>query len=610
MSITPTPHIDFLSVFPGCTKITGYVGSFDSIGNYIPDADSYVYIYLDGILVDEKHNTTDPEGEVFPVGTEKAVSDIILNERYGVYVTTAKDGTWSWFVPMGYNIIVGQRIVVTAQTAGKDMSEYSAEEIVGATPVPINIVSLNSDGSNGIIKAGDQTIEGMLDGWISLDIGNTILPYVPDSTNPLERQDLTIFVYVNGIQDGSVTNNTIYTNKDVLDLFSFKEGGTLPLYVQGELATFNIPNLGKNTYEEYFSVSVPIQTRFSLTKYTQLEFSDIIPVVSKNGLRLAEFVDYTITPTALILINGQYAKAGDDVLVTFNAIDSVSNYVQQVFAGVAGMQTFILAPNVSGNSIEDKYINLKVYKNGKRLKYPTTYSSSVPNYTDINNIVDYTLEVFGDTTALVLQEITAEKDVVVIEYIKEGVDETGYSIDNYSIYTNQTVFSFDSSNIPGLSYINVFCNGRRLREKIMDNTGDYTIQPVAPTSSTFNINILTPLNDGDLITIEYVFYSNVNAILDVINKDQTFIQYRITASNRDGKLVLASPFTLEPVYNDVSYNALLNGGTTLYPGKNAAGQFYSFFNPVSGQWRYTFSQPLNRMQYVNAATRAFIFEVA
>ena len=388
---TPQPVIDFLSIYPGCKSITGSVASYSDIGTYIPEGGSYIYVYLNGILVNEKHDFTDVTGEIFPVGTEKPVNSILINERYGVYVQSAPDGTWHWDIPEGYTIELGQRIAVRAQTPGKSKSELSYNHIVHSTPPPKDIVNLNPDGSNSPIKVGDQTVEGKLIAWVSLDVGETILPYVPDTTKLNTRQDLDIFNYINGVNDGAIPKNQIITNKPVLDFFSFKEGGTLPIYVQGEKIYFDIPNVGKNTFEEIFVVGQVNQRKFILTKYRQDLTSDIIPVVSKNGIRLAENFDYTINFDLLTLSVDQTTAVGDDIVITYQPVDSANNYVVQTYTGLTGTTTFILAPDVLGITLADKYQNLKVYINGRKQKPPTTYTNTYPNYTDINNLEDYNL---------------------------------------------------------------------------------------------------------------------------------------------------------------------------------------------------------------------------
>jgi hypothetical protein len=611
MERTPKPTIDFLSVYPGCTSITGYVGSVDEVGNYIPEAKSYVYVYLDGILVNEKYDPNDPDGELFTVGTERDISSIVLDERYGVYTVTDAAGKWSWTVPAGYIIETGQRLVVRAQTAGKMQSEYSEQHTVFSTPVPKNIVALGQDNTFDLPKNGDITIEGDLDGWISTSTGEQILPYIPDTRFPLERQEPEIYTYINGVRDGAVTKNSIATLKPVLDLFSFREGGTLAIYVQGEKVYLNFPNLGKMTYEETFTVNANNEKTFLLTKYSNIDVQNVIPIVSKNGLRLTEYIDYIITFDSLNILEAQITNVGDAITITYLPVDNLNSYVHTFYVGQAGLTEFYLAPCVKGDTLEEKYVNVSVYKNGLKLKYPTAYTPPLENTGVLNDTYDYTLVLDGQDCKVVLEDATEENDVVVIDFIKSTAVETSYTLDDFRLHTSQSdsaVFRFDSSS-QNLLYINVFKNGLRLREKQTNVDGDYTVVRVAPSSMLYDITIHN-ITLNDLITLEYVYFNEPNdVIVKSLNEVADFINYRIVVKQEDGMIVLESPYTLEPDYDDVSFNTLLGGSVTLYPGKNEYGQFKTYFNASSGRWRYTYSRPLKRMEYINASTRATLTTV-
>ena len=74
--------------------------------------------------------------------------------------------------------------------------------------------------------------------------------------------------------------------------------------------------------------------------------------------------------------------------------------------------------------------------------------------------------------------------------------------------------------------------------------------------------------------------------------------------------MLESPYTLEPDYEDSSYSTILGGTTSINPGKNELNQFKYFFDASAGRWRYTYSRPLKKMEYINAATHKTVIDVS
>lgn len=121
---TPTPTIFIDSTFGPQPYLSGWVGTINSDGSTIPEVNAYIYVYIDGFLVNP------------PSFDDKGVYNLtkIFSDSNGNWQTTN-----SLLETNAIYLNKGSSVTLKAKSRGKDISDLSVPYVIQGMVTPVNL---------------------------------------------------------------------------------------------------------------------------------------------------------------------------------------------------------------------------------------------------------------------------------------------------------------------------------------------------------------------------------------------------------------------------------------------------------------------------------------
>ena len=607
---TPTPTVFNADLVVNSTLIEGTLTSTDEDGNITPEVGAYIYIYVNNILINED-NRTIIEGE----------------ERAGVS-TIVEDTSESPDLPLGYwsftckALAYGSYVTVRAQAPSKLMSDFSITYRVGGCPIPVDIVSLKSNGIFGPPVVGDVTIEGEFSGLKNYLYNATEEYFYPYLKN------IDIYTYINGIKQRALPYNQIIGRNFISDFTFIDNNFDIDLLVQGEPVNVTMSNFSQSLFEEAIT-----GVTTDMVEYHPPTDSAFLMHVYCNGLRLAQNTNTLAYDYYL-----SHSPSGNPAVVLNQGFDpKLTDVFYLQYVGLAEADTFNYETLVFQGTTDEDYIipytsNYQVYKNGLRMLEGASY--------DFTTIQD---ETSGTTTITFNQQdgnnIILTTDTIIIDYHLGEITEPFYGtltqssnyitpsiVDSYVNAVTQRYFylSIDKGSFNSPTYLAIYKNGIKQRpaSNISMEDGDYILEK---TSTGYKATFLTTgiepftytyaLVDGvrvytiiDNFTVDFIYsdaatessLDRLNSLPEMIN-NKIIARFEIDPINDLPYLVFESPYTLEFPPDSTKYQTFFGKYPSLYPGKTDEGHFKFFIDFRRNRWRYTFDQPLKKQMHLTAS---------
>lgn len=607
---TPTPTVFNAGLVVNSTLIEGTLTSTDEDGNITPEVGAYIYIYVNNILINED-NRIIIEGE----------------ERAGVS-TIVQDTSESPDLPLGYwsftckALAYGSYVTVRAQSPSKLMSDFSITYRVGGCPIPVDIVSLKSDGLFGPPVAGDTTIEGEFSGLKNYLYNATEEYFYPYLKN------IDIYTYIDGIKQKALPYNQIIGRNFISDFTFIDNNFDIDLLVQGEPVNITMDNFSQTIFEEAIT-----GVEVDMIPYHPPTDSAFLMNVYCNGLRLAQNTNTLAYDYYL-----SHSPSGDPVVVLnqgFAPLTTDLFYLQYI--GLAEVDTSNYASLIFQGTTDEDYIipytsNYQVYKNGLRMLEGVTY--------DFTAVSD---QLAGTTTIIFNRQdgnnIILVTDTIIIDYrLGETVDPfyglrtqspnyvTPSIVDAYVNGVAKKYFYLDinKGSFDHPTYLAIYKNGIKQRPSSNSTStdGDYTLEKTSTGyRASFFVTDIEPfvytfsLVEGvrvytvsDNFVVDFVYSdAAVESSLDRLNTLPAMIDNKITASylidpiNDMPYLIFESPYTLEFPPDSTKYQTFFGKYPSLNPGKTPEGHFKCFIDFRRNRWRYTFDRPLKKRMHITAS---------
>ncbi len=515
LTATPFPYIE--TITPGKNVLSGFVGNIDATGNNIPEPNAYIYIYINGFLINPPD--LNPDGTYF--NTETA----IVSDVTGNWTTT------TYFFDALPAFQYGQTITFRAKAPLKQISERSVPYSIGGTSSPIE---LGVFGDGGVLRApyaGESSIMGRL----AYFIGH-VTPYVG---LPLYNCANHIYVYLDGMHAGTTSNGILG------EVFANEIRGSNAIYpISKNLINQNLSLIVDNSQVDIPLTNLqPIDNTILLgvTDGINGTFTFVQPDANlgiklyKNGMRLSEGFDYkyTVDSSSLIgtvqfnLNNGPAPVPADKLIVVFQY--EAGNVINgEVIAGIVDgtNRIFNLAFQPRTDSIE-------IYINGLHLIQDINYSVS------------------GTTITFLTGQAPAVNSLIIADYQPSNAPEQFVfsNVPTPPVDGVTTTYYFQIPDILGLPH--VFKNGLLQQEGLFY---DYTV--VNQNGILFNPWALPQVGDNLLVTF-YVTPVLLGEIINYLNQTQQFKDNCLTAST----------LNITPIINYVNLdpNSIVNGANTIFP---------------------------------------------
>ncbi len=470
---TPTPEIYITSTYSATLPyLSGWVGTIDSAGIRTPEPNAYIYIYIDGFLLNP------------PSYEEK--KDIYNNT---LIVSSDKNGNWSTLDTDGkmskIYVKPGSVLTVRAKSKNKLLSDLCVPYVIKGTPTPIGLGVVGDFDTFRAPNDGEYILYGKLSYW---QIGNGL-----ECNNK-------ILIYNNGYKIGEVIPNKILGVDAVFPITENLTNATLPLLVDG--IRVNIPLIG-----------IKGESEISLNEYAdgqRNQFTFTTPSVNAsyriyNNLRLSPSIDYSLfvdAVTRLVTIVFSTPPEPKDLVRVVVSTSPEIELNQGFFGEKNGINTIFTLPSPPNIN------TLQVYSNGLQLKLNKDYTLTeenkitfiTPPYEDTKLLADYQT-IYSNT--IVMTNPTAIK-------------------------VNATQYNLPLSNYSGNIFI--FKNGLIQKEQKENNEeGTYTLtyetNKIVLTFASGKINN----TDNLLVNYEYApIYEN--HLSDYLNNTSEFKDYCLSAS--------------------------------------------------------------------------------
>lgn len=555
---TPTPTITVESTFATPPFLSGWVGTVKADGTKVPEVGAYIYIYMDGFLLnppsfdeDGKYNSpiqvfSDSTGVWKAVGISDNISLIFMN-RGGI-------------------------VTVQAKTRHKDISYLSTPYVVQGMVTPIELGVTGDFGEFRPPKDGEFILMGRLSYWypdISIKNNNRLL------------------VYNNGYLLGEVQSNKILGYDAPWPIQTSTNDLRFSLLVNGDIVTIPISQINiQNT--AVITPPVPDGTTTIFTFPVRSITSSFI--VYKN-LRTNNFsssnpmTDYSITidpTTKLATLTFIVAPEIADFVIIYE-VSPNDTYFNGILVGqqdgINTAFTFVNNPEVT---------SIQVFQNGLHLNGGTDLISQTT--TDYEVLYDASQNRYN----INFRVAPEETDVILVDYQPIGAATT--TLFNPTIIpVSSTTFTLPSLTFEG--NINVYKNGILQKEfTTTSTTGTYTI-----TDNTTDLTLTFFVGEifiDDIITVTYQYLPlYVETLAGGLNLSTFFIDNDLTAAfvdvNGINQLQISSGYPLELVLPPLSaeelgtYRMLFGSRYTLDPGKDTDGEYLYYLKADSGEWKYS-----------------------
>lgn len=512
---TPTPYVE--EITPGVNFLRGWVGSIDAKGRIVPEVNAYIYVYLNGFLINPPEINKD--------GTIKIKENAIVSDASGNWSTNA------FFFDVFSLSNYGQIITLRAKSPRKAISDSSTPYAIGATPTPINLGVIGDYGVFRQPYEGENHIVGNISYYINNKTG---LPNFDCNTR--------VFVYLNDVHVGS--NGSVLGEVFKNELRGY--GAKFPVNnedLEGKVLSFLVDNT---------RVDVPFES-IPYADFTQLagtknginkNFTFKLPIanikfkVYRNGVRQFQNLDYTYTLDPLtrvgVITFSTAPKKIDKLLLTYvyAAEDTVLEYPP---TGVKDGSNFIFEyPQ------EADIQTIEVYLNGVHLN-PT-------------NSLDYFI--LSGQLHLVGKNIPTEEDSLYIDYQKYNTKRAVFVPAVTPPPGNGDTF-FLTPIYANVSYPQVYKNGLLQHRNVSDtDVNDYIF-----TSIDNKVKFMpwsTPAATDTVFAYQYSKVLALDQIIAYLNSTVQFKNNCITASVYNTKFT-DNRLTLENLtkINDYQYSFTL-----------------------------------------------------
>jgi hypothetical protein len=432
----PTPWIEYIT--PGKNGAKGNIGYIDENGAYQVEVNAYIYIYVDGFLINPP--------ELNPDGSYKNIKSTVLSDASGNWATG------DHFFDSIPAFREGQVIAFRAKAPLKQLSQRSIPYVIGGTPTPYNLGVL---GDYGILRKpyeGESSVIGQFSYWLSHD---------PLTFNePILDCNTRVFVYINGVHEGTslptigeVFRNEIRGTNAVFPISDRISQEALQLLVGTEAVEVPLINITPSDLGVLVGDVDSLNTYFVFTAPE----NNVGVRLFKNGLRLHNGPDYhysidTETLLGFVLLATPPVPSDKLVLVFQYSIEffTLDELPAGVIDGVNDTFELISVPEQD---------SLELFHNKVLL---------LPN-------VHYSL--LGSKIEFLPGFIPAINDIIVADYQPSNTDIKPVSVSQLAqgpVDGNNRYFTFNKPNAIGNTH--VYLNGLRLIEGInndylrIDNT--------------------------------------------------------------------------------------------------------------------------------------------
>jgi len=489
---TSTPILFVENIIPGKAELSGWVGSFLENGTAVPEANAYIYVYVDGFNI----NPPEMVGNSSKLTNE---STKIISDIHGMWKTSglffdSKEGFHS-----------GQSIVVQAKAPYKTMSDRSFSYNIGGTPVPID---LGITGDGGIYRppyANESSVMGRIAYWYNTGAN----PLTPPGTPNFDTNN-HVYVYVDGVNVlsndltiGEVYKNEIRGTNAVYPSKTNFEGYNLSMSVMGEDVGISLNGLVPTENGE---MNGPKNSSNKL--FTVLAPSIFVGVmVYYNGVRLSS-TDYNYnvdesTGIAAVLLYNIAPVPGSKLYAVFQ-YDPQEVILGETPAGTPNgtLATFTLSQIPKPNT-------LKLFIDGLLLNAVST------NFTISSNRITFTTDTIPITGTRILvdyQRATSQKDQLIYSQTASGIPDASRVTFNY--------------NFPAGFYgnIEVFKDGLR---QVEGSQADYILQT---NNKAIKFNFWNTPETGAIIVIYfYIAPVTLARVINFLNANAEFKKYGLRA---------------------------------------------------------------------------------
>lgn len=472
---TATPTIFVDTVLPGRSSASGWVGTYDDTGTPIPEPNAYIYIYINGFLINPPELNLD--------GSFSDLRTIIISDDNGYWSTNSF--FFSVYAPFQY----GQSFVVRAKAPFKNISDRSVPYAIGSTPTP---VELGIRGEFGILRPpydGEAVVTGKISYWTNNVTGE-----------PLFDCDNHVYIYVDGVRVGEVLNNEILGSNASYPLTETLKNKSLALRVARNTVVVPLDPLNIDDQVPLLGVQDNVNNSFIYFFPTVQAYIKVF----RNGLRQQEGLDYTIVEdfvTRKGTVNFASPPTPDDVLTGLLAFQSPSLRLNELPIEVPdGFRTTFSV------STTPKTDTLEVYQNGIHLT-----GLGAHDYVLNRNVVTF-------------NNAPATDDSIRFDYQPATTNDALIKTQIPVISTIDSLVYCSFNEFPTLGNFHVFVNG------VLQHVGT-NLDYIKIDDQTIKFNPwMTPSPDDMIIIQFYAAPITIEQLIDYLNQRSEFQDNCLTAT--------------------------------------------------------------------------------
>jgi|ERR1035437_729873 hypothetical protein len=497
---TPTPNINIASTFYPIPYLSGWVGEILTDGTRVPEVNAYIYIYINGFLVNP------------PSFNEAGIynSNRVFSDFQGNWKSSDDSSTLS-----SIYLTKGDVVTVQAKSIRKAVSDLSVPYTITGMVTPINLGITGDFNNFRAPKDGEFTLLGGLSYW------------TPDTVLTGKNR---VLIFKDGYLLGEVLSNKIIGTDAIFPFQTDISQLYFSLLINGKVVKTNFSSLNLND-----SIMLTPSKGDGVNTIFTFHINSISSTfkVYKN-LRCNNFntnspmTDYYITintNTNIATLTFSVPPTSSDLLLVYE-VSSINTYYNQLLAGRqnGSNDTFVFVNNPVVSSVQ-------IFQNGLHLKGGTDFNTQP----DIDYKIEYDTTQYRYNTIFRLPPEV--DDVLLVDY--QRYDTTVPVLFSPTITTlNSLTFSLPLLQYPGR--INVYKNGLIQRDKLSDSAGTHTL-----TYNTNNV-VLTfdysaiALSGDDVITVTYEYIPlYLDTFINMLNTSNTFKDNNLSVSvyNKNVSLV-------------------------------------------------------------------------
>lgn len=514
----PTPFVETLLL--GKNTIIGWVGSIAEDGTAIPEVNAYIYVYVNGFLVNTP--VIDEHGNYINTNTK------ILSNKYGYWATD----NISFDAYPGYKI--GQEVYFKAKAKLKTLSAACVPYVVNGTQTPINLGIYSALNQPRAPYKDEIELYGGMSYWLYSVPTNPELYATEEKTfedwyekhhvnkdkfgTPIKDCNTELYIYSNNIYKGKIQQNTIlgndvafsmdadpelevpttdfFTNnylKFIVDNSELEiDLSGLSIYIDQETRKIKSSDLIEylNNLSEFqdYCIAASLYTKsndspkqLKLSSYYTLDFYDIKPITLKPRT----------APKISGVLNGNMTPGNHNVRISFVYYDGtesqpgpISNSIEISYSDSFGSSVYkaLYLTNIEIGPLNVKARKIWLSKAGNlnNWYYATSIQDNISTTLLISN-PDNTLN-----TILPFNETVSTNDIQLIN----------------TLFGNYTLFPGKNSNSEFYNYFN-------------RNTGNWKYSSLDQDLLNSNIIKTVPWKTGEHLTARA--YNNPPLVMDTFN---------------------------------------------------------------------------------------------